>query len=612
MPGPILSLVGESSDDLAVFESCEDVQEAWACRNGNYDEGDRFEECCNQRFEVECRTTYTNGGARSGEGGDQCENREEEEEVEDEVLVMTKGKKEEVVVHERRVVESRKRVLLKEEHHEKGLTCLREDLEEMECEEEEEEEEEVMEDAVEAINTSVVEAKINLELSGALTRQKIGSLQMGRTLSYADKDDAEEPPTRRPRPLAHARESIEFLYPELRGSSMCDEQRLPAGSRRGVRVARNPSYQAAMRGPSTLAPPQVTPPPSPGQQTPSSSCEGSPVREGSPATVREKSPSPSVSSNNNSINNNNNNNDAASDVSGNSKRNALGRAPPAQHAANMPRSASFSGSETPIPDARGSGSLSQGNSRAGSVSPLPSASPRRNGEEQPSTPVRGSVITRSFRKLFSTPTRTLPPPTVTTTAPPEDYWIDVADAESPSPSESRSSSRLRRISSSLSRRLSTRSKMSTSSSGSNGQFAANGTVQFEDCRQLVEYEDLLKLFICSGCQITMVPPLHQCRKGHLVCNTCRASLKQVCPVCRQRFAESTNLMMEQVCQLIKFPCRFSGHGCPEFHPPKSRSDHEHFCSFRPVHCHHGPQGCPKILRLRDMHQHLDECEYKAK
>ncbi|XP_063595068.1 uncharacterized protein LOC134772014 [Penaeus indicus] len=599
MPGPILSMVAESSDELAVFESCEDVQEAWASRNGNYDDGDRFEECHNQHFEVECRTTYTNGGTGVVDGEEE-EEEEYEARKEGEVLVTTKVVKEELVVRDERVVESRKRALLKE-----GVpTCLQEDLEDMECDEDEDE---VMEDAVEAINTSVVEAKINLDVSGALTRRKIGSLQMGRTLSYADKDDAEEPPTRRPRPFAHARDSIEFGSPDLRGSTLGEEHRFPCGSRRGVRVARNPSYQAAMRGPSTLAPPQVTPPPSPGQQTPSSSCEGSPVREGSPVTIRERSPSPSLSGNNN-----NNNNDAASDVSGSSKRSALERAPPAQHAANMPRSASFSGSEAPMPDALGSGSLSQGNSRAGSVSPLPSPSPRRNGEDQPSTPIRGSVITRSFRKLFSTPTRTPPPPTVTTTAPPEDYWLDVADADSPSPSESRSSSRLRRISSSLSRRLSTRSKMSNSSAGSNGQFAANGTVQFEDCRQLVEYEDLLKLFICSGCQITMVPPLHQCRKGHLICNTCRASLKQVCPVCRQRFAESTNLMMEQVCQLIKFPCRFSGQGCPEFHPPKSRPDHEHFCSFRPVHCHHGPQGCPKILRLRDMHQHLDECEYKAK
>ncbi|XP_047494116.1 serine/arginine-rich splicing factor SR45-like [Penaeus chinensis] len=420
MPGPILSMVAESSDELAVFESCEDVQEAWASRNGNYDDGDHFEECHNQHFEIECRTTYTNGGTGVVDG----EEEEYEAKKEGEVLVTTKVVKEELVVRDERVVESRKRALLKENLPEGVPACLQEDLEDMECDEDEDE---VMEDAVEAINTSVVEAKINLDVSGALTRRKIGSLQMGRTLSYADKDDAEEPPTRRPRPFAHARDSIEFGSPDLRGSSLGEEQRFPGGSRRAVRVVRNPSYQAAMRGPSTLAPPQVTPPPSPGQQTPSSSCEGSPVREGSPVTIRERSPSPSLSGNNN------NNNDAASDVSGSSKRSALERAPTAQHAANMPRSASFSGSEAPIPDALGSGSLSQGNSRAGSVSPLPSPIPRRNGEDQPSTPVRGSVITRSFRKLFSTPTRTPPPPTVTTTAPPEDYWLDVADADSPEP-----------------------------------------------------------------------------------------------------------------------------------------------------------------------------------
>ena len=63
---------------------------------------------------------------------------------------------------------------------------------------------------------------------------------------------------------------------------------------------------------------------------------------------------------------------------------------------------------------------------------------------------------------------------------------------------------------------------------------------------LICYEELLKLFLCPGCQSLMTPPFAQCRKGHLLCPECKQQSKNACPTCKQRFADCTNLMMEQV------------------------------------------------------------------
>ena len=74
--------------------------------------------------------------------------------------------------------------------------------------------------------------------------------------------------------------------------------------------------------------------------------------------------------------------------------------------------------------------------------------------------------------------------------------------------------------------------------------ASNGRVSGDP--ELVCYEQLLKLFLCPGCEDLMRPPYPQCRKGHLVCAKCKQQMKNVCPVCKQRFADTPNLMMEQV------------------------------------------------------------------
>ena len=81
--------------------------------------------------------------------------------------------------------------------------------------------------------------------------------------------------------------------------------------------------------------------------------------------------------------------------------------------------------------------------------------------------------------------------------------------------------------------------------------ASNGRVGGDP--SLICYEELLKLFLCPGCQSLMTPPFPQCRKGHLLCSECKQNSKNSCLICKQRFADCNNLMMEQVSiKTIKF------------------------------------------------------------
>ncbi|XP_076043899.1 uncharacterized protein LOC143026983 [Oratosquilla oratoria] len=277
-------------------------------------------------------------------------------------------------------------------------------------------------------------------------------------------------------------------------------------------------------------------------------------------------------------------------------------------------------------------SVSEGNSRRSSCSDRLELGAldfvHRNLKQSPDSPersqfLRNSSVTQSFRKIFN-PRRRASVPAISDFS--HEFNSNTKQEKEKNSltnnNENNGRSSIRRLSSTLSRRLSFRStKISASEMNSNNNnnnnnnnptsSLVNGATSAEERSSgLVAYGDLLKLFKCPGCQTMMTPPLHQCRKGHLVCSSCRANLKHVCPVCKQRFSDNTNVMMEQVCHLMKFPCRFADQGCPDHHEPKYKADHEQFCSFRPVHCHFENLGCSVLLPLRDMQSHVEQCEFQ--
>lgn len=568
MPGPVLRVAASHGDssDFSVFESCDDIQEAWGGLNGNFSAESIYHECrthlAMQRCEIRINGEQQLAAAPSSVRSKAPRQAMAEVRPLNNNVARQQGAVEPPAVRTPPADEFGEAMEVGEEG------------------------EEAAQEAVETVNLPVVSASLSLELGGAsLTRHKIGSVQRGLTLAYVDHDDSEEPPTRRPRPLVHPSESMEvgsplhcrpvspptpstpdsygspssYASPVSPGSPVSAVSSAGSGSpvsQRSSRVSRNPSYHHAVRDAAVSSPQHTGKAHQPDKS--SRSCDSSPIRPGlQPLKVARPAK-----------------------AGGGGRRHAsesddLMSVP---LAVNMPRSVSFSGQELASPTAGASGSLSEGNSRSGSVPHLSSAAanaaaahrsaPTLEAKSSPPNFTRGSVISRSFRRLFSTPSRP-PPPAIQT----EECWDEVPGVTSPTEADSSNkSSRLKRISHSFSRKLSAKPKMSAS--GTNGQHIVvpNGSTTPEDLGSLVEYEDLLKLFCCSGCQAFMAPPLHQCRKGHLVCNSCRFSLKQACPTCKQRFADSTNMMMEQVsaCLRRRDP-KHSGWRPP---PPRNRRGRE--------------------------------------
>jgi hypothetical protein len=66
--------------------------------------------------------------------------------------------------------------------------------------------------------------------------------------------------------------------------------------------------------------------------------------------------------------------------------------------------------------------------------------------------------------------------------------------------------------------------------------------------RLVDYDALIKHFDCPVCHDWVTPPIIQCRKGHIVCGPCKSKGLKACPICKQRFSDVNNWMMEQVLQ----------------------------------------------------------------
>ncbi len=73
--------------------------------------------------------------------------------------------------------------------------------------------------------------------------------------------------------------------------------------------------------------------------------------------------------------------------------------------------------------------------------------------------------------------------------------------------------------------------------------------------RLVDYDALIKNFDCPVCHDWVTPPIVQCRKGHIVCGPCKSKGLKACPICKQRFSDVNNWMMEQV---LIFSCMFIG------------------------------------------------------
>uniref|UniRef100_A0A1B0B0Y5 E3 ubiquitin-protein ligase n=1 Tax=Glossina palpalis gambiensis TaxID=67801 RepID=A0A1B0B0Y5_9MUSC len=121
----------------------------------------------------------------------------------------------------------------------------------------------------------------------------------------------------------------------------------------------------------------------------------------------------------------------------------------------------------------------------------------------------------------------------------------------------------------------------------------------DDCNSA----DLISLFECPVCFDYVLPPILQCSSGHLVCVSCRAKLA-CCPTCRGPLANIRNLAMEKVACNVRFPCKYSGCGCPAAVLYTEKPQHEEICEYRPYPCPCPGPACKWQGSLDHIMQHL--------
>jgi len=112
------------------------------------------------------------------------------------------------------------------------------------------------------------------------------------------------------------------------------------------------------------------------------------------------------------------------------------------------------------------------------------------------------------------------------------------------------------------------------------------TCNEQDAQQadIVSFKSYLKERMeCPICERIALPPIMQCRNGHIVCNTCRHKVRD-CPVCREADIDVRNLFAEKAILYLPIPCINKQFGCKEEVPYSEKETHENNCTFRPFNC----------------------------
>eukprot|EP00747_Dinoflagellata_sp_TGD_P182269 gnl/TRDRNA2_/TRDRNA2_36457_c0_seq1.p1 gnl/TRDRNA2_/TRDRNA2_36457_c0~~gnl/TRDRNA2_/TRDRNA2_36457_c0_seq1.p1 ORF type:complete len:284 (+),score=37.11 gnl/TRDRNA2_/TRDRNA2_36457_c0_seq1:95-946(+) len=99
--------------------------------------------------------------------------------------------------------------------------------------------------------------------------------------------------------------------------------------------------------------------------------------------------------------------------------------------------------------------------------------------------------------------------------------------------------------------------------------------------------ELLKALECPVClEGPMLPPLMQCKNGHVLCGNCRAkSACNVCPTCRVGAIDTRCLALEKLAQeKLKVCCLYKESGCDQVVAYSKAAEHAKDCQFRPIDC----------------------------
>lgn len=101
----------------------------------------------------------------------------------------------------------------------------------------------------------------------------------------------------------------------------------------------------------------------------------------------------------------------------------------------------------------------------------------------------------------------------------------------------------------------------------------------------MEVDTVLTLLECPVCLLPpRVPPIYQCRTGHLVCSECQPSLIR-CPICdiKYRSCLTRDFFAEKLLEHLDRRCRYQHFGCDaSYKDSRELVEHETACEHKPA------------------------------
>ena len=96
-------------------------------------------------------------------------------------------------------------------------------------------------------------------------------------------------------------------------------------------------------------------------------------------------------------------------------------------------------------------------------------------------------------------------------------------------------------------------------------------------------EALLSDLECPVCMQYMVPPIKLCTNGHNICSRCRGTVQR-CPICRAKFSEIRNVILENIIRRQNYPCANRQSGCLELLSIENIAEHKAVCIYEKIKC----------------------------
>ncbi|URE09541.1 Seven in absentia protein family [Musa troglodytarum] len=94
----------------------------------------------------------------------------------------------------------------------------------------------------------------------------------------------------------------------------------------------------------------------------------------------------------------------------------------------------------------------------------------------------------------------------------------------------------------------------------------------------------LRVLECVVCFGPLLPPLYQCRNGHVACHPCHEKLHSICHTCKCLLSYARNLALENIMESVMIPCPHAPFGCKETVDYIKPQEHAEKCTYAPFSC----------------------------